>query len=101
MTPARPLWTRDAAVAATGGASRRDWAASGVSIDTRSLAPGDLWTGRPDSLVRHAGVLPPGPEDLALEAGTRMLWSLSEWPRRRWVFALDADVWPDEEGSSG
>ncbi len=41
--PVSPLWTRDAAVAATGGASPRDWAASGVSIDTRSLAPGDLF----------------------------------------------------------
>ena len=38
-----PLWSRDAAVAATGGASARDWAASGVSIDTRSLQPGDLF----------------------------------------------------------
>ena len=37
------LWTRDAAVAATGGESLRDWTATGVSIDTRSLAPGDLF----------------------------------------------------------
>ncbi len=37
------LWSRDAAVAATGGASPRDWAATGVSIDTRSLMPGDLF----------------------------------------------------------
>ena len=37
------LWTRDSAVAATGGASERDWRASGVSIDTRSLRPGDLF----------------------------------------------------------
>ncbi len=37
------LWTRDAAVRATGGASAVDWAASGVSIDTRSLKPGDLF----------------------------------------------------------
>ena len=37
------LWTRDEAVAATGGSSPRDWSASGVSIDTRSLAPGDLF----------------------------------------------------------
>ncbi len=37
------LWTRDTAVAATGGVGTRDWAASGVSIDTRSLAPGDLF----------------------------------------------------------
>jgi UDP-N-acetylmuramoyl-tripeptide--D-alanyl-D-alanine ligase len=38
-----PLWTRDAAVAATGGVGATDWAASGVSIDSRSLAPGDLF----------------------------------------------------------
>jgi UDP-N-acetylmuramoyl-tripeptide--D-alanyl-D-alanine ligase len=37
------LWTRDAVVAATGGTSPRDWAASGVSIDTRTLRPGDLF----------------------------------------------------------
>ena len=37
------LWTRDDAVAATGGTSPRDWVASGVSIDTRSIAPGDLF----------------------------------------------------------
>ena len=37
------LWTRDEAAAATGGASPRPWSASGVSIDTRSLAPGDLF----------------------------------------------------------
>jgi UDP-N-acetylmuramoyl-tripeptide--D-alanyl-D-alanine ligase len=37
------LWTRDQAVAATGGTSPRDWAAHGVSIDTRTLAPGDLF----------------------------------------------------------
>jgi UDP-N-acetylmuramoyl-tripeptide--D-alanyl-D-alanine ligase len=37
------LWTRDEAAAATGGASPRDWSATGVSIDTRSLAPGDLF----------------------------------------------------------
>jgi UDP-N-acetylmuramoyl-tripeptide--D-alanyl-D-alanine ligase len=42
MTPGA-LWTRDAAVAATGGVSERDWAATGVSIDTRSLQAGDLF----------------------------------------------------------
>lgn len=41
--PVTPLWTRDAAVAATGGRSPRDWTATGVSIDSRSLQPGDLF----------------------------------------------------------
>ena len=35
------LWTRTEAEAATGGVSTRDWSATGVSIDTRSLLPGD------------------------------------------------------------
>ncbi len=37
------LWTRDEAVAATGGASARDWVAAGVSIDSRTIAAGDLF----------------------------------------------------------
>ncbi len=37
------LWTRDEAVAATGGICAVDWAASGVSIDTRTLEKGDLF----------------------------------------------------------
>ena len=38
-----PLWTAAEAAAATGGTSIADWTATGVSIDTRSLAPGDLF----------------------------------------------------------
>jgi len=38
-----PLWTSEEAVAATGGCVTRPWRASGVSIDTRTLAPGDLF----------------------------------------------------------
>mmetsp|Transcript_29188 Transcript_29188/g.56390 ORF Transcript_29188/g.56390 Transcript_29188/m.56390 type:complete len:483 (+) Transcript_29188:2255-3703(+) len=37
------LWTRDDAVAATGGTCATDWTATGVSIDTRTLEPGDLF----------------------------------------------------------
>jgi UDP-N-acetylmuramoyl-tripeptide--D-alanyl-D-alanine ligase len=37
------LWTAAEAAAATGGTARGDWAATGVSIDSRSLAPGDLF----------------------------------------------------------
>ena len=40
---AHPLWTRDEAVAATGGACDTDWRASGVSIDSRTLQPGELF----------------------------------------------------------
>jgi UDP-N-acetylmuramoyl-tripeptide--D-alanyl-D-alanine ligase len=37
------LWTAAEAAAATGGASARDWTARGVSIDSRTLAAGDLF----------------------------------------------------------
>ena len=37
------LWTAADAAAATGGATTTDWAATGVSIDTRTLQPGDLF----------------------------------------------------------
>jgi UDP-N-acetylmuramoyl-tripeptide--D-alanyl-D-alanine ligase len=37
------LWTAAEAAAATGGRATGDWAALGVSIDTRTLRPGDLF----------------------------------------------------------
>lgn len=37
------LWTADEAAAATGGRVQGDWTAGGVSIDTRTLQPGDLF----------------------------------------------------------
>ncbi|MFN0114633.1 MAG: UDP-N-acetylmuramoyl-tripeptide--D-alanyl-D-alanine ligase [Paracoccaceae bacterium] len=38
-----PLWTSPALAAATGARLTRPFAATGISIDTRSLAPGDLF----------------------------------------------------------
>jgi UDP-N-acetylmuramoyl-tripeptide--D-alanyl-D-alanine ligase len=37
------LWTAAEAAAATGGRSTREWSARGVSIDSRTVAPGDLF----------------------------------------------------------
>ena len=37
------LWTSDDAAAATGGRVTAAWTATGVSIDTRTIAPGDLF----------------------------------------------------------
>ncbi len=37
------LWTAQDAARATGGQATRDWQATGLSIDTRSLQPGDLF----------------------------------------------------------
>ena len=39
----RPLWTAGEAAEATGGQARGDWRVTGVSIDTRTIEPGDLF----------------------------------------------------------
>ena len=43
MAATTPLWTAAAAAAATGGVATGEWAATGVSIDTRTLEAGDLF----------------------------------------------------------
>ena len=47
------LWASADAAAATGGRVSRDWAATGVSIDTRSLRPGDLFVALKDRRDGH------------------------------------------------
>jgi UDP-N-acetylmuramoyl-tripeptide--D-alanyl-D-alanine ligase len=39
----KPLWTATEAATATGGSNAVDWAATGVSIDTRTIRAGDLF----------------------------------------------------------
>ncbi len=50
-----PLWSALEAAAATGGTLHGgdDWAASGISIDTRALAPGDLFVALKDVRDGH------------------------------------------------
>lgn len=43
MTAATPLWTAAEAAAATGGRNAGDWTCAGVSIDSRTVAAGDLF----------------------------------------------------------
>jgi hypothetical protein len=52
---------------------------------------GDLWVGTPGGMVRREHALPPGPEDLAVWPERRQLWSVTEFPGKRWVFAVDLD----------
>ena len=54
MRTQAPLWSSDEATRATGGKAKRDWSAHGVSIDTRSIEPGDLFVAlRGDSRDGH------------------------------------------------
>ncbi len=47
------LWHARDAAAATGGRAQGDWSASGVSIDTRTIRPGDLFVALKDSRDGH------------------------------------------------
>lgn len=47
------LWTASDAAAATGGQAGASWLATGVSIDTRSLQPGDLFVALKDVRDGH------------------------------------------------
>ena len=50
---------------------------------------GSVWSGTPGDLRRHRFALPAGPEDLTYWPSRDELWSLSEYPRHRYVFAMD------------
>lgn len=47
------LWTSGEAVAATGGQTAGEWSVCGVSIDTRSIAPGELFVALTDARDGH------------------------------------------------
>ena len=47
------LWTAQDAATATGGRATADWAAEGISIDTRTLRPGDLFVALKDARDGH------------------------------------------------
>jgi hypothetical protein len=49
---------------------------------------GRMYVGRPGSFRSLPRTLPVGPEDIAYWPSTDMLWSLSEYPGRRFVFAM-------------
>ncbi|WP_424989590.1 UDP-N-acetylmuramoyl-tripeptide--D-alanyl-D-alanine ligase [Fluviibacterium sp. S390] len=48
-----PLWTAAEAAEATGGKAFGDWQATGLSIDTRSIQPGDLFIALKDQRDGH------------------------------------------------
>ena len=70
-----------------------------VDLDGRLVAtashgpwgPGSVWSGAPGALTERRTALPMGPEDLAHDPRTGLLWSATEHPRRRWVVAMRAD----------
>ncbi|MFC4785454.1 hypothetical protein ACT8ZV_13325 [Nocardioides sp. MAHUQ-72] len=83
----RPLDLDERGVGGTQGATvaRGDYFLT-VSHGTRK--PGSVYVGRPGAFRRRRFATPMGPEDIAYWPSTDLLWSVTEHPRRRWVFAM-------------
>ena len=64
-----PLWTAADAAEATGGVAVGDWSVAGLSIDTRSLVPGDLFVALTAARDGHDFVA----DALAAGAGAAMI----------------------------
>ncbi|GGD15119.1 hypothetical protein [Nocardioides daphniae] len=59
-----------------------------ISVSQGPVSPGAIFTGQPGRLRRHRFATPMGPEDLTYWPATDTLWSVSEWPRRRWIYSM-------------
>jgi hypothetical protein len=60
-----------------------------VTVSHGPWRPGSVMTGLPGSFRRHRWATPMGPEDLCYHPPSRLFWSVSEHPGRRWVFAME------------
>ncbi|HKJ12241.1 MAG TPA: hypothetical protein VJ976_07600 [Ornithinimicrobium sp.] len=60
-----------------------------ISASRGRRAQGRIYAGQPGELVRHDDAMPAGPEDITYWPSTDQLWSLSEYPSRRFVFTMD------------
>ncbi len=47
-----------------------------------------MYVGRPGAFRTYRWATPMGPEDICWDAATDLLWSVTEHPRRRWVYAM-------------
>ncbi len=59
-----------------------------VTVSKGPKTFGSVYTGEPGAFQRHRWATPMGPEDIAYWPSTDELWSVSEHPRRRWIFSM-------------
>ncbi len=60
-----------------------------VSTSDGPFRRGSVWLGEPGRLIERRRVLPVGPEDIAYWPQHDELWSVSEYPGARYVFAMN------------
>ena len=66
-----------------------------LTVSHGPAAPGSVYVGTPGAFREHRFATPMGPEDLGYWPATDTLWSVTEHPRRRWVFSMRRS-WFDE-----
>jgi len=59
-----------------------------ATVSQSGWLPGSVYAGMPGAFRRYRFATPPGPEDLAWWPSTDLLWSVTEHPRRRWIYAM-------------
>ena len=59
-----------------------------LTVSHGPWVPGSVYVGQPGALHRHRWATPMGPEDVAYWPQTDELWSVTEHPLRRWLFAV-------------
>jgi hypothetical protein len=59
-----------------------------VTASQGSRKPGTVYVGRPGAFRAHRWSTPPGPEDIVWWPSTDLLWSVTEHPRKRWIYAM-------------
>lgn len=59
-----------------------------ASVSQGPWMSGAMYVGPPGQLAPHSFALPMGPEDLSYWPSADTIWSISEHPRRRWIFAV-------------
>ncbi|MEJ7834303.1 MAG: hypothetical protein WKF79_15420 [Nocardioides sp.] len=59
-----------------------------LTVSQGPWVPGSVYAGQPGAFRRHRWATPMGPEDIAYWPSTDLLWSVSEHPRRRWIFCM-------------
>ena len=82
-----PLVVDDGGVVRTQGAAvaRGRWY---LTRSTGPWVPGSVYAGTPGAFRRYRWATPMGPEDISWWPSTDLLWSVTEHPRRRWVYAM-------------
>lgn len=59
-----------------------------LTVSRGPKMPGTVYVGQPGRFRRHRFAAPIGPEDIAYWPSTDTLWSVTEHPRRRWIYAM-------------